>query len=294
MLHQTFVFLRPEEISYQALPAVQQQQLRAYERALADLTEQVSRLGEKSAKVAEEQAEYFRKRSEEMDKELEAERKTLRASHQGLVDAVGEQEKALQDRVKNLDLQEHKTARRALAKSTRDAISGLQGKRPTNPVSFSEILVHAICIAVLLGCTQGIAHFVQEIIDAKNTSSSSYVPLIGLTLIAGSTLFFYLRFLSLWAERGSLRERNNEKYAVDFNRADWLTELVFEYAEQKKEFPPEVLAKLAQGLFTDISWNKQNIHPGDDVIEFIRNVVKLKLAKDGAEIEMRDGNSNRK
>lgn len=91
----------------------------------------------------------------------------------------------------------------------------------------------------------------------------------------------------IWADRMAQAELTTQKYARDFKRADWLTELICEYSKEgSKEFPPEVAARLAQNLFTEVQWGKQNLHPGDDVLEFLNRVSKFRSTKDGVEVEL--------
>lgn len=289
-INEGFTIFRPEELTYGNLPDQQKEQLRAYERALADLTAQVAKVGELAGNIAERQAEYFRERSEKMDSTLEGERATLRDAHQVRLDDVARKEAALNERIQNLDLREHTTARRALAKTTREAIREVTGARAQTWLNMELYMPHLVSWVVIGACSWGIVYFIGDILanEAGTASPYSYAPLIGLTVIGASTLFFYLRFLALWAERFALNRRIKEKYAIDFNRADWLTELVFEYNEQNRAFPPEVMARLAQGLFSEVSWDKRNVHPGDDLLDLLQGIAKISVAKDGAVVQMKD------
>lgn len=293
VIAQNFALLPPSEVSFANLPQVQQNQLRAYETSLSDMKEQVAELGKTVGAIAEQQAEFLRRQTEEMAATLDTERKKLRDEQESRTKRFEEDRSAFEERVKQLDLQEHKTARRSIAKSTRDAIKQLKEEKSRAVANYFESMVHILSLIILFGSGIGIALFVQEIIGKGNAAASSYVPLIGLSVIGGSTLFFYLRYLSIWAERSRLYDRNKEKYSVDFNRADWLTELVFEYAEQKKEFPAELMNRLSQGLFSDMSWSKQNIHPAEDILEFVKRIGKIKVDKDGAAVEMKESDSKK-
>jgi len=288
VLHREFNFSHPEDISLGSPPEAQQQQLRAYERALSDLTAQTAKMKEESAKVMVEQAEYFRKRSEEMDTEVQERRQKLQSEHERAMESVKVRETAFETKVKEFELREGTAVRRDLAKRHREDIAKQLGVSISSRTLQQRLVVHCVCVVVLIGLSLLIAWGVEKILAEPGTASAArYIPLAGLTVLFGSTLWFYLRFNSLWGDRLAQAELSTQKYANDFKRADWLTELVCEYSKDAgKEFPPEVAARLAQNLFSDVRWGKQNLHPGDDVVDFLGRVSKFKSTRDGVEVEL--------
>ena len=284
-LNREFAFCRPEEIFIGALPEAQQQQLRAYERAISDLTTQAAEMHRMAGELELQQAEHFRKRQEEMDGELAARRRGLQEEHDRAMAEVKERESAHQRKVEDFELREGTAVRRDLAKKLREEIA----KSPAVEISRSarrpRWTVHGVCLVVLVLSAALAAGAYRAFLAGALPATTAYPALAGAMVIFGSTLCFYLRFNYIWADRMAQAELTARKYASDFKRADWLTELICEYAaDGKREFPPEVAARLAHGLFADVRWGRQNLHPGEDIVEFASRMKKLKVARDGVEV----------
>lgn len=285
-LNREFAFIRPEEIFFGTLPEAQQQQLRVYERAISELTAQVAEMQKISGQMTAENAKYFRERSEEMDRELAKRRSQIQIENDQAGAALKEAESAHETKVKAFELREGTAVRRDLAKRLREDIANNPGRAISGYTRRQRFVVHIICFALLVVFAVCIE---LEVTRAITTSPAAvtYLPLIGITALFGSTLWFYLRFNYIWADRMAQAELTAQKYDRDFKRADWLTELICEYTKEgKKEFPVEVAARLSHNLFTEVSWGKQNIHPGDDVVEFISRISKFRGGKDGVELDL--------
>ncbi len=285
-VYKEFPLIRPDEIFLNALPDAQKKQLQVYERAISDLTAQAAKMQDSAGKIAIEQAEYFRKRSEEMDKELVEKRGQLQQQYDQATQDLRSREAAFSKKVEEFELREGTAVRRDLAKRIREEIAKASDVTISSYPRSQRYIVHIVCLPVLAFLAITIGLGVERTLS-KAESVGTYLPLIGITVLFATMLWFYLRFNYIWADRMAQAELTTQKYARDFKRADWLTELICEYSKEGvKEFPPEVAARLAQNLFTEVQWGKQNVHPGDDVLEFLNRVSKFRSTKDGVELEL--------
>jgi len=292
--HQEFNFTGPEELFLKALPEVQQQQLRVYERAISDLTAQAARMHELAGKIAAEHADHFRKRSEQMDSEHAEKRRLLEEQKERDAQELKAREAAFNKKVEEFEMREGTAVRRDLAKKLRDEIAGAPAVKISAYPRSQRYIVHIICLPVLALLATGIALGVTRLFSTT-VQIGDYLPIIGMSMFFAILLWFYLRFNYIWADRLAQAELTTQKYARDFKRADWLTELINEYSSERKgAFPPEVAARLAQNIFTDVQWSRQNVHPGDDVVDFLSRVSKFKSNREGVEIELADHADDKK
>ncbi len=111
-------------------------------------------------------------------------------------------------------------------------------------------------------------------------SAALYVPFTSGTIIFGSTLVFYLRWLNYRFRQHAETEFHNLNFSKDILRASWIAELLLEAhsptdeRQQPFDIPDFLLEQYSADLFQK-STSSTSIHPIEDLQKYARQFKKL-------------------
>lgn len=107
------------------------------------------------------------------------------------------------------------------------------------------------------------------------------------TLIAGSLVVIWLIKLRLkWYGTHTQFETSNRRFIMNMLRASWVVEMYYEWkSERGTEMDKTLTDRLTVGLFTESDSQGTIQHPAEELINAIAKIKKIKVNKDGLEIE---------
>lgn len=110
------------------------------------------------------------------------------------------------------------------------------------------------------------------------------------TLLAGSTLVFYIRWSDAWFRRHAEIEIEARSLEADFIRASWLVEMMFEWQKesQGKPFPEDALRTLTAGLFERPAATVVD-HPVSQLITSLGRIKSFEAGKGSIKAEAAGG-----
>jgi hypothetical protein len=282
-------------------------QLGALHSATLDRLEQVN------LKLIEDQQQYRRLLDQEYGQKVtNAEAKVqsrddaLSAAFDTKNASMAAREKALEERLAEVDDRDNTHARRELRKDlqaeikTRSASFRLstETQKLRNPIT----AVFGVLITLLVF---GAVWYGREFADlVKNKTTETWLlAFVGIKQAAFSiatvaTSYFYIRWLNRWSETHSAAEFELRRLQLDVDRASWVVETAFEWkSSQDGELPKELLQSITRGLFEgDRNQPSEMTSPADELASALlgsASKVTLKSGETNATVEI-DGKGLKK
>ena len=139
--------------------------------------------------------------------------------------------------------------------------------------------------------------YAQEILSSVNNEPKNIFIIIQLGVkqilflaIAVSTFLFYIKWLNRWFEKHSQAEFQIRQLHLDFERASWIVETVFEWNKESNgnTLPAELLGSLTRNLFANVSEDtNQPKHPSDQFMNAILgSASKIKVKSGDTDFEL--------
>lgn len=223
----------------------------------------------------------------------------LSLEHKKRSDELNKKEDELNRKFKEIDDREHTHARRQLRKDLLNEINERSKEfsltRGTNKL---RLPIHAACITLFILLIYGTIYYSQDLFNyIKTVEQVHTLPLlvltlkqIGLTLGAGATAFFYIKWLNRWFEQHSQAEFQLKQLQLDIERASWIVETSLEWKESEgSSMPIKLLESLSKNLFSNEEHKsiENASHPADMLASALIGTAasKVKVKTDNAEIE---------
>jgi hypothetical protein len=238
----------------------------------------------------------IKQKESELKDETKIIRDKLENDYKEKNDKIGEREKALEEKQKNIDDRENKHVRREIRKNLKEVF--LQYSKDyhlTKGTVRKRFIIHMFSIILLMIFGYGFIYFsilsMDTIIDAIKSGNyqiliTLYIKNILFALGFGSTSIFYIRWNNKWFEQHSSEEFKLKKLEIDIERASWIVEMALEWEDNKKEIPVLLIDRLSQNLFNDSKEEDIKLHPADQLASSILGVASgLKMkTPDGSEL----------
>jgi hypothetical protein len=141
-------------------------------------------------------------------------------------------------------------------------------------------LIHAICLTTLAAFFGIAGGFTYKLMTATAFDWHYAIPLATSTAVVVSTLIYYIKWNDDWFEDHAQAEFSNRKFSSDILRASWIAELLFEWDSKKeKEFPSDLIGRLATNLFVPDQTAHGTHHPYEEISELIKGASTVKFGK---------------
>lgn len=287
LVTENFDVFAPTTLAAETFPIAEQQRLAAYEQAVKDLTAQVARLGEFTAKQVEQNNERFQNRMDELDEKNKRDRSAQETEIEDRRSQLAEREKEVAEREAELNYRTPSAVRRDIYDQMLDRI-----KQETENIGLSEKVEEAKTPVRL---TLGFFSALLVLLISALVALVAWEKLTVWGLVpAGVMVTVLLGFLIYWAtlEVRHFRdladaEFDLRKLRADTNRAQYVTELVMEVANQEKvELPDGLLVALTRGLFGGRDRLSEPRHPIDTALQKASRLKKAKVSTGGLDVEM--------
>ena len=270
--------------------------IKTLEDRIAELSTKITNeLLENSQKL---QNDYIEKQAQ-LSKKYAEDRSEMEKEFNSRYDEIREKANILAKREQELDLKDNTTARRGLRndflKAITDRFSNFQLTDYTRKL---RTPIHLVCLLIIGLSIFASISFAKEFIGLLSSEEpipSLILILLGtkqiaFTLIAGSTLIFYLKWMYRWFDKHAQSEFHLKQLQFDFERANWLVETVLEWRKENQDkMPVELLLSLTNNLFSGGSYDNEDhtLHPSDQLAKALMgNAAKVKVKAGNADIEL--------
>ncbi len=271
------------EIIHDTLPETIQRQLAYGHTAVSELQTQTAQLGRYFADAAQRNDEFIQKITADAEAWKRSQEEELQRRVEDTERELHERQTQLDIREKELDRGEHRGVRRETLDKINSAVEKQKAFTLSSSAKAQAGLVHytAIC-ALIAGGT--LAAFAAQAILGEGTATSSlaYVPFASGTILFGSTLVFYLRWLSGRFRQHADAEFANLSFSKDILRASWIAEFLLEAhnptveGQQPFDVPEFLIEKLSTGLFENQE-SAGSGHPIEDLQRYAKRFKKLSV-----------------
>lgn len=257
------------------------------------------RLEEIATRAAENTEAHRRK----LDEQFEARRLGLDAEYKDLADrmraeselklqSIGEKEKALAKREAELEKADNTHARRKLRQDLKSVLKERHAKFAVTRETENKRLPIVWSFLGLMVVTLGAAgYFAWLAAQQLPQEMLPWVPSLrlaaALAAFAGATVYF-IRWQDRWSQIHADEEFRLKRLDLDVDRASWLVEVLLEWrGEEGREIPPELIDRLANGLFDPGKAYPSATHPVEDAIaSLLASPASLKLKLPGGEVNL--------
>jgi hypothetical protein len=273
-----------------SLPAAQREAIRFNSEVVERFAVQVAELGRLLTTAAASYAEDFRKLSADLEEKHQQKMADLEAAEHQKRKELEAAKQQFEEAKKTFDDRDRIHVRRDLMKLMNDNVKERSSIRSSSTAGWARILVHFTTWAILILSGSAAVYAGSTLIRADTAGDQVWraVPILSSTsLLFVGTIIFYFRWISRWSDVLAVRDFNNDQYASDILRANWVAEYLMEYTKDHpdREVPPDVIASFTQSLFKAEASTPQKYHPADDILSGLGRVRKLTVNKDGLEIE---------
>lgn len=235
-----------------------------------------------------ERADGDRRRVEERGDEL---RRRLESEYQGKLEALNAKQTSLQERERELDLLDNTQARRNLHKSQKETlVQRASTFRLTRDTEAKHRWVLIPFTFLLAGTSAALA---VSLFNLYGSGGEDWMlnlrAFLSLMSFLGSAIYL-IRWQDRWAQSHAEEEFRLKRLDLDTDRASWLVEMILEWRTATgSDLPPDLLGRLANGLFEQGSPGRQAInHPAEDAAMAMAHFAsKMRLNLPGVgEIEL--------
>lgn len=205
---------------------------------------------------------------------------------------LDEREGSLNARETSLNLQAAKAERRQVRVDLKKKLKDWSEKfEITASTSRLRWIIHALCIVLLVVFAAGAGVFLNQSLQSLDTAQAVAVHIKqgAFTLLFVTTAIFYARWNTDWFRKRAAEEFRLKRMELDFDRASWLVELLFQWKDEHKDepLPPELLAPLTAHLFASAEDQPPSLHPYEAVGSALLDAAsRLKVSPGGAELEL--------
>ncbi len=197
----------------------------------------------------------------------------------------------LDQREENLNLQAAKGERRQVRQDLKKTFKEWSEQfEITTSTKRLRIIIHVLSVALLalFGTAAGVYLYqsVQVSDTAKFVTVSIKQGVFAMLFVA--TGIYYARWNTHWFQRRANEEFRLKRMELDFDRASWFVELVFQWQEEFKDqpIPPELIERLTRHLFTPENDDSVPKHPYESIGSALLGAsTKLRLGPNGTEFE---------
>ncbi len=183
--------------------------------------------------------------------------------YQAKEEKLKEREKALDNRLQELDDRNSKHARRQLRQELKKALANrAQEFTLTEKTNKKRIIIHSLFMSLMLLFGGAIIY------SGLNLDQTLYtiVRLGWATAAFAATVIFYIRWNDQWFRQHADEEFKLKQLELDIDRASWVVEMALEWKEEKgTEIPQELIDRLTQRLFIDRDKPEAPKHPSEDL-----------------------------
>lgn len=221
----------------------------------------------------------------EVDEKFTIKSQELESQHQ-------ERERQLDEREKQLDLQDAKAARRKQRSEMKEQFE--EWSRQFDITSTTRNLrwiIHALSIGLLLAFGTAAGFYLNQSLQQLETPQliAVHIKQAVLTALFVATSIFYAKWNTQWFQKRANEEFRLKRMELDFDRASWLVELMFQWKDEHKEdpLPHELIERLSGQLFVAEREDQPPTHPYEALASAIFGASsKVKIGPTGAELEL--------
>jgi hypothetical protein len=242
---------------------------------------------ERLSRTIVEAEERAAARVEDVKREYEQYKKKLDAKHEEATAQLQRDRKKFDEEKREFDDRERMHVRRDRENQLKTVLEKSKELELSKKTAQKRWPVHFACLLSLLASGALYGAVVWHGLAGAQLGVVHYSMLATATVLFGSTLVFYLRWLSAWAQKHATGELRARAYGQDLLRAYWLVELLFEWRKENEqsEFPAEVLETLASGLFGTPDAGADIAHPLASLVDSASQLKKLSVNPKSVEIE---------
>lgn len=246
-----------EESRFVGMPAAYQEHVRAVEETFSKREERMNAAFERLVQQQERAGSKLAKDREAFEGEKQKERDALQVERETQEKELRAEREALEDRERQFEMRDSEIVRRDIQKQTNELLERYEDFEVSKPTIRKRWPVHGAAVAGILlaiGLYVWVAHRILE----RDQIDALRVSMLATATILLATVFgFYLRFMTGWFNLRARAEADIRTFRVDWLRASWLVELLFQWRKPTdggaapKDMPPEVLHALSRGLFSE-------------------------------------------
>ena len=262
----------------------------ASKNLISTTTEQIGKWNDKFI----EMTDNLHKRHNESEQELQKQYQTKQTD---LDDKVEQAKKkieleraAFEEKQKAFDDRERTHVRRELLQKIKGIIDENKSVSLSESTVAKRTPIIVACYLILLFSIIGITAFawlfISGYLNSKVLNYTLLFPMTSFVLIFISTFIYYIKWQNQWLKAHADAEFANKKFESDILRASWITEMFFEWDEEKKNaFPEQLINSFTKNLFESNTVTKSVSHPIEDIVKAAGDLSKLKVGKEGFEIK---------
>ncbi|MCB9852411.1 MAG: hypothetical protein H6819_04895 [Phycisphaerales bacterium] len=267
-----------------SLPKEMQDRLRYYERALSELTANVSKLGTMAAKEQKRQSEFVRKQLDELDARYKEKDEALEAVYRKKEADLASREEGHRAKVAEFELRESKAVRRSLLVEMKNDIKAQKTIKLSDETNKKRAIISNTCfVAMGVGLVLALV-FGLGALFGSNTDWHFLIPTSAGVLLFASTLIFFIKWNDQWFREHASAEFRNMRFSADILRASWFAELLFEWVGEKQtDLPESVVTSFTRNLFLDERLAEAE-HPAEAIGKLLGGVEKIHVGKDGLDV----------
>jgi molecular chaperone GrpE (heat shock protein) len=210
------------------------------ERSVADLSEQLRRLGELLSSITQREVEAREKISREMQEQARIQQEAASAEYKAKLDELEGKRKsteadldskrqALERDKAAHETRESKYVRRDMEKKLAEVLKESERLELSAGTQKKRNVIHAF-VAVMLLASGGLGVEMLRKVLAMSSADLHYLIPLGAatTLTFFSTLVYYLKWNDRWFREHAETELASKRYKADIVRAAWIAELTSE------------------------------------------------------------------
>lgn len=268
--------------------------LDAQEALVAEISRQLEHLTKLASTQVITQTTHLQQLESQLRGSFLTKESELESRFQSRASTLDTREQSLLGKEKEFDLRQNTYVRRANFDEAKKLLKEQAEFRLSPSVGEKRTVIHRVCWLALLGFGTLAGTALYQM--ASDTAVRWHIVPLASAGILGftATLIFYIRWSDDWFSQHAAAERLNKKMQSDIIRANWLAELLFEWAKDRKEpIPVELITKLSHGLFEGAS-EEGTLHPVEDVSAAVGRVTALRVGPQGLQMKLgRAKNSSR-
>lgn len=260
--------------------------------ALARLEQLVAKLTfdlEEARKAKDAEVAAKEKRLEDKYQAKDAE---LDATAKQRESEVDQRKRELDDREASLNLQAAKAERRQVRQELKKMFKEWSQKfEITENTKRLRWIIHAFSVGTLILFATFAAIYLNQSLDVQDATRliSLHIKRAVSTALFVAMGIFYAKWNAQWFQKRANEEFRLKRMELDFDRASWLVELMFQWKDEHKDepLPFELIERLTGHLFVPESPEQPPQHPYETIGSALVGAgAKLKLGPTGVEVEL--------
>ncbi len=269
-----------------------QKHFEARDFALARLEGLVAKLTGDLENARQQQEQSLHAKEQRLDQRFDEKERQLQ-------DEIDQQKKRLEERAgqldereKSLNLQDAKSQRRKEREEFKTTLKEWSKNFDvTQGTKRLRLIIHALSIALLGLFGTAAALYLYQSIQTTDTAQliTAAIKQTVFTALFVAAGVFYARWNTHWFQKRANEEFRLKRMELDFNRASWFVELVFQWREDYKDqpLPPELVERLTTNLFVTGGDDLPPQHPYEALgPALVGALARLKLGPAGVEMEL--------